>query len=103
MPGPRGSDLRGSRRRTAPSSRSARLALLETDAARRCVDVVTTFAGNAPEILADHVQLQQLMLNALEALDPIVDRRKQVSVRTRRDERRCVVVEVADNGVGLDD
>ena len=56
---------------------------------------------------ADRVQLQQLvlnlMLNALEALEPVSGRAKQLSVRSTRAEADHAVIQISDNGIGLDD
>lgn len=83
------------------------LHLLDADAARRSVAVAATLEPGIPTVLGDRVQLQQLvlnlMLNALDALEPVVDRPRQLTVRSRRADPAHVMVEVADNGVGLVD
>jgi PAS domain S-box-containing protein len=83
------------------------LRFIEADAARRRVEVLATLEPQVPAVLGDRVQLQQLvlnlMLNALDAVDPIVDRPKRVAVRARRGDTARVVVEIEDNGIGLDD
>jgi signal transduction histidine kinase len=83
------------------------LRLLEADAARRRVDVAVTLEPEMPPVLGDRVQLQQLVLNlmfnALEAMEPVVDRPKWLRVQSRRGDAARVVVEIADNGVGLED
>ena len=83
------------------------LRFIEADATRRRVEVLATLEPQVPAVLGDRVQLQQLvlnlMLNALDAVDPIVDRPKRVAVRTRRGDTARVVVEIEDNGMGLDD
>jgi two-component system sensor kinase FixL len=83
------------------------LRFIEADATRRRVEVLATLEPQAPAVFGDRVQLQQvvlnLMLNALDAVDPIVNRPKQVAVRTRRGDAARVVVEIEDNGIGLDD
>jgi PAS domain S-box-containing protein len=83
------------------------LRFIEADATRRRVELVATLEPRVPAVLGDRVQLQQLvlnlMLNALDAVDPNVDRPKRVAVRTRRGDTARVVVEIEDNGIGLDD
>jgi PAS domain S-box-containing protein len=83
------------------------LRLLETDTAKRSVAVALALEPNTPAVLGDRVQLQQLVLNlvlnALDAMEPIVDRPKRLTVRSRRGDAADVVVEIVDNGVGVDD
>ena len=56
-------------------------------------------------LFADRVQLQQLVLNlvmnALEAVEPVSGRAKKVTVRSQGAEA-SVVIQIADNGIGLD-
>jgi signal transduction histidine kinase len=58
-----------------------------------------------PVIFADKVQLQQvilnLVLNGIEAMEPITDRPRELSIRTAQDDAHQVRVTVADSGVGL--
>src|SRR5262249_50675402 len=83
------------------------LLLFESSPARQSVAVETVLDPDLPSLPADRGQLQQLILNlvrnALEALEPISGRPKQLSVRSSRAETNVVLVEIADNGVGLDD
>ena len=60
-----------------------------------------------PRIRGDRVQLQQLVLNlvlnALEAVEPVTDRAKRLSVRTSRGDSHCSRrSHIIDNGIGLD-
>jgi signal transduction histidine kinase len=43
------------------------------------------------------------MLNALEALEPVSGRVKQLTVSSRLAEAHHAVIRIADNGIGLDD
>ena len=83
------------------------LRLLEAEAAKRRVAVTVTLEPDVPPVLGDRVQLQQLvlnlMLNALDAIEPVVDRPKRLTVRSRCGDAAHVVIEIADTGVGLDD
>lgn len=83
------------------------LRLLEADAAKRKVAVTVTLEPDLPQVLGDRVQLQQLvlnlMLNALDAMEPVVDRPKRLTVRSTRGDAAHVAIEIADTGVGLED
>ena len=83
------------------------LRLLDSYPARRHVSLDVVLDPDLPPVFADRVQLQQLvlnlMLNALEALEPVSGRVKQLSVRSTRAEGQQVVVRISDNGIGLDD
>ncbi len=56
------------------------LRLLDSNPTRKQVSLEVTLAPNLPPIIADQIQLQQLvlnlMLNAFEALEPVSDREK---------------------------
>jgi len=82
------------------------LRLLDSYPARRHVTIETTLEPDLSPLFADRVQLQQLVLNlvlnALEALEPVGGREKQVSVRSGRAEDNAIVIQIADNGIGLD-
>jgi C4-dicarboxylate-specific signal transduction histidine kinase len=83
------------------------LRLLDSYPSRQDVALETLLDPHLPAALADRVQLQQLVLNltlnALEALEPVSGRTKQLSIRSRRTELGATAILIADNGVGLDD
>jgi len=83
------------------------LRLLDSYPARKHVSLDVVLAPDLPPIFADRVQLQQLllnlMLNALEALEPVSGRVKQLSVRSTRAEGQRAAIQISDNGIGLDD
>lgn len=58
-----------------------------------------------PLVLADRVQLQQVMLNliinGIEAMQPITDRPRELVIRSRQDDARQILVSVSDCGVGI--
>jgi PAS domain S-box-containing protein len=66
--------------------------------------VSTDLALDLPRVMADRVQLQQvlmnLMINGIEAMKGI-DRARELTVTSRRAEARRVLVSVNDTGVGL--
>src|ERR687898_174558 len=83
------------------------LRLLDSYPARTHVSLDVALDPDLPPVFADRVQLQQLvlnlMVNALEALEPVTGRPKQLSVRSKYTEPRHAVVQISDNGIGLDD
>jgi PAS domain S-box-containing protein len=58
-----------------------------------------------PTILGDRVQLQQviinLVMNGIEAMQPITDRPRELVVRSGQDEPGLALISVADRGIGI--
>src|SRR2546427_5512277 len=58
-----------------------------------------------PAVLADRVQLQQviinLVMNGIEAMRPLTDRPRELVIRSHQDEANQVVIAVADRGGGV--
>ena len=63
-------------------------------------------AANLPLIMADRVQVQQvvmnLILNGIEAMRAVEDRERDLVIRTQRSEGNRLMVAVQDAGIGLD-
>jgi signal transduction histidine kinase len=63
------------------------------------------YASAPPIILADKVQLQQvilnLVINGIEAMQPITDRARELVIRSEQDDAQQVRVTVTDCGVGF--
>lgn len=82
------------------------LRLLDSYPARKGVSLEVVLDPQLPPVFADRVQLQQLllnlMLNALEAMEPVSGRVKRLSIRSRFAEAQAIV-QISDNGIGLDD
>ena len=76
--------------------------LLRDEAIRHSVTIHSELAANVPDILADRVQLQQvfmnLMLNAIEAMK---DAGGDLTIRSRLNSERQLIVSISDTGVGL--
>jgi PAS domain S-box-containing protein len=81
------------------------LRLLRSDAARRSIIVETDLDRDLPPVIADRIQLQQvllnLVLNGIEAMDPVLDRAKRLVIRSARESADAAIVEVRDHGVGM--
>jgi hypothetical protein len=80
------------------------LRLLRGEPHRKGVAVETSLEEDLPLVVADRVQLQQLLLNllsnGLDAMDGFVDRPKKLSIRSKTHCPDAVLVEVRDFGVG---
>ncbi len=81
------------------------LRLLYSDMVGRSITVETRLAANLPEVEADPVHLQQVLLNltmnSLEAMQFAPSARRRVVISTRCGADSAVVTEVRDYGVGL--
>jgi hypothetical protein len=79
---------------------------METEARSKAVVLRARLAPSLPEILADRVQLQQvlsnLIRNAIEAMEPVTDRFKELCIVSLYENER-VIVQVEDTGIGLED
>lgn len=84
------------------------ISLVGSDLERQTVAIQTILPSNLPNVQADRIQIQQvllnLLLNAAEASKGLVTDRRRVRVCAsleELDEGRCVVVTVQDAGIGL--
>jgi PAS domain S-box-containing protein len=82
------------------------LALTGHELQQHRVSVQTELRPKLPMILADRVQLQQvilnLVMNGVDAMRALADRARTLTIRSQLDDRGNVVVSVADSGIGLD-
>ena len=78
--------------------------LMGSEASRYGVSMRTFLAAGAPEIVADRVQLQQvlmnLILNAIEAMKE-VEGRREIAITSRIAGEGQIMVSVSDTGIGL--
>jgi PAS domain S-box-containing protein len=83
------------------------LRLVGGETAKRRVTVETDLETALPPVVADRVQLQQLVLNllinGLDAMDEVSDRPRRLSIRSTRHCEDTALVEIGDSGVGLKD
>ncbi len=81
------------------------VALIDREVQRNHVSLQLDLADNVPPILGDRIQLQQvvlnLVLNAIEAMSEVGDRRRELSVSSATDENNGALVVVRDSGTGL--
>ena len=82
------------------------LSLARHELQQHRVSVKADLHPKLPPIMADRVQLQQvvlnLVMNGVDAMRAIGDRSRVLTVRSQPDDRGNIVVSVADSGVGLD-
>jgi C4-dicarboxylate-specific signal transduction histidine kinase len=80
------------------------VALLRSEAMRHAVSIGSEFAPDLPNVPADCVELQQvlmnLIINAIEAMKT-VERRRELTLSSQRDGSDQLRVSVSDTGVGL--
>jgi len=78
--------------------------LLRSEASRHSVSILMELSEDLPQVVADRVQLQQvlmnLMLNGIEAMKD-TENERQLTIRSRMDERGQLLIAVSDTGVGL--
>jgi PAS domain S-box-containing protein len=81
------------------------LTLVEGELDKRVILAESDLADAVPDIMAERVQLQQvilnLVMNAAEAMSAVTDRKRALLVRSRA-ERQDVLISVADSGPGIE-
>ena len=82
------------------------IVLARSEVKRSGVVLETQLSDDVPAILADRIELQQvilnLMMNAIEAMSGAVEGRRVLLVRSVKDESQGVLISVQDSGPGLD-
>jgi C4-dicarboxylate-specific signal transduction histidine kinase len=78
---------------------------LRDEASRRGISMRTDLASNLPRVIADRVQLQQVVLNLImngfDAMDGAASRAKELAITSQSDGATEILVQVKDSGVGL--
>jgi PAS domain S-box-containing protein len=81
------------------------IGLMQREVFSHQVSLRVELAPALPTILADRVQLQQviinLVMNGIEAMQLATDRPRELLIRSRQEERKLVLVSVTDCGVGI--
>jgi NO-binding membrane sensor protein with MHYT domain len=81
------------------------IALVQRELLSHRVSLRTELAPALPMVLADRVQLQQviinLVINGIEAMQPVTDRPRELVIRSHLVEAQQVLVVVKDCGVGI--
>jgi PAS domain S-box-containing protein len=76
--------------------------LLRTEAARHSVTIQTELNTDSPDILADRVQLQQILMNLmLNAIEAMKDGGGVLTISSRANSEGYLIVSIGDTGVGL--
>jgi signal transduction histidine kinase len=81
------------------------IALAHNELAKHRVQVQTALSPGLPPVLADRAQLQQVMwnliVNAAESMDSVVDRARILKVRSEMHDDANVLLTVEDSGIGI--
>ncbi|HTF65994.1 MAG TPA: PAS domain-containing protein, partial [Edaphobacter sp.] len=78
------------------------LALLRDEADRHSISLRTELAPHLPQIMADRVQLQQVLMNLLlNGIEAMTDRAGELIIRSQSAEDGLLLISVSDTGVGL--
>ena len=79
--------------------------MADSELRRNRVLLKTDLAADLPPVLADRIQLQQvllnLMLNGMEAMLAVTDRARELIIRSQKEETEAIRVAVQDAGVGV--
>jgi len=80
------------------------IALLRNEMSRYSVSIRIDLDGDLPKIMADSVQVQQVMMNLImNSIDAMkeVDQSRDLAITSRRTEDQQLIISVIDTGVGL--
>ncbi len=80
------------------------IVLLRNEAHRYSISILTDLDVVLPKVMADSVQVQQVMMNLImNSIDAMkdVDRTRELAIRSRPGEDQHLMISVSDTGVGL--
>jgi PAS domain S-box-containing protein len=81
------------------------ITLLHYELASHRISLRMELAPALCPVLGDRIQLQQvilnLVINGIEAMQPVTDRRRELVIRTHQDEAGQILIEIRDCGTGL--
>lgn len=81
------------------------VALVQRELSSHRVSLRTELTPTLPMVLGDRIQLQQviinLVMNGIEAMQTVTDRRRELAIRSGQDEGQGVRISVTDCGVGI--
>jgi PAS domain S-box-containing protein len=78
------------------------LALLRNEATRHSISLRTELAPRLPQITADRVQLQQVLMNLmLNGIEAMTDGASELIIRSQSTEDGFLLISVSDTGVGI--
>jgi C4-dicarboxylate-specific signal transduction histidine kinase len=80
------------------------IALMRTEITRHSISIESELANDIPSIMADRVQLQQVLMNlVINGIDAMkeVDGTRRLAIKSQRTENDQLTVSVSDTGVGL--
>ena len=81
------------------------IVLLRSEASRYSISIRTDLAEGLPKVIADRVQLQQvlmnLMLNGIEAMEDM-GTGGELTIKSQQGDNRQLLISVGDTGVGLE-
>jgi PAS domain S-box-containing protein len=80
------------------------IALLRNEASRYSISIRTDLDADVPKVMADAVQVQQVMMNLImNSIDAMkdVDQKRELSIKSRRAEDEQLTIFVSDTGIGL--
>ena len=84
---------------------SEAMSIVEHELLRDRVSQRMELSSDLPVVFGDRIQLQQVLLNliinSIEAMQPITDRQRELVIRSEQDETQQVQVTVMDCGIGL--